>query len=156
MSGVTEFTIRWPSHGAMVKDKACRSAQQLGALNDKLLKRPATRWKSLTLIQQSKAQLNVVVENGEEIGATIRYSQRTPFDIRLQTEKWPLWGPPTASILATVRKNKPKPTRIKLPTENVIIWTWNVRTLNQCWKLKELSYALAKYRWDILRLSETL
>ena len=54
-----------------------------------------------------------------------------------------------------VREEIEGATHIKLPTENVIILTWNVRTLNQCGKLKELTYALDKYRWDIIGLSET-
>ena len=44
---------------------------------------------------------------------------------------------------------------MKLPSENVMIGIWNVPTLNQCGKLKELTYALDKYIWDIIWLSET-
>jgi len=45
-------------------------------------------------------------------------------------------------------------TTLKLPTSNTIVGTWNVRTLNQCGKLKELTYELERYRWDIIGLSE--
>ena len=40
----------------------------------------------------SEAQLNVVVKDGEEIGATILYSRRTPTEIRRQTEKTALFS----------------------------------------------------------------
>ena len=96
------------------------------------------------------------VKDGEEIGATNLYSQRTPTEIRRQKKKRPFSGLSTTSTLATVRDKKLKATHIKLPTENVIIGTWNVRTLNQCGKLKELIYTLDMYRWNIIGLSQTL
>ena len=45
-------------------------------------------------------------------------------------------------------------TSFKLPTENVTIGTWNVRTLYQCGKVKELEHELKRYQWDIMGLSE--
>lgn len=46
-----------------------------------------------------------------------------------------------------------KPT-IKLPTHGITIGTWNVRTLHQCGKVKELTHELKRYRWDIVGLAE--
>ena len=46
-------------------------------------------------------------------------------------------------------------TRIKLPKDNVTIRTLNVRTLNKCRKLTELTYAFDQYRLDIIGLSES-
>ena len=43
---------------------------------------------------------------------------------------------------------------IKLPNNNTVIGTWNVRTLYACGKVKELTHELSKYQWDILGLSE--
>ena len=54
-------------------------------------KSPAAPWKSFTQTQQSEAQLNVVVKDGEEIGTTILYSPKTPIEIRRQTKKRPLF-----------------------------------------------------------------
>lgn len=45
-------------------------------------------------------------------------------------------------------------TTYKLPTEKVTIGTWNVRTLHQCGKMKELEHELKRYHWDIVGLSE--
>ena len=45
-------------------------------------------------------------------------------------------------------------TSLKLPTETITIGTWNVRTLHQCGKVKELEHALSRYHWDILGLCE--
>ena len=59
----------------------------MGAINNWLPKSPAAPWKSLTQTQLSEAQLNVVVKDGEEIGATILYCQRTPTEIRQQTKQ---------------------------------------------------------------------
>ena len=42
----------------------------------------------------------------------------------------------------------------KLPSENVAIGTWNVRTLYACGKVKELKHALSHSHWDILGLCE--
>ena len=53
-----------------------------GAINNWLRKSPAAPCKSFTQTQQSEAQLNVVVKDGEKIGATILYSQKTPIEIR--------------------------------------------------------------------------
>ena len=58
-----------------------------GAINNWLQQSPAAPWKNLRQTQHSEAQLKVVVKDGEEIGATILYSQRTPIEIRRQTEK---------------------------------------------------------------------
>ena len=38
--------------------------------------------------------------------------------------------------------------------DNIIIGTWNVRTLNGTGKLEELTYEMSKYRWNILGLCE--
>ena len=56
-------------------------------INNWLRKSPAAPRKSFTQTQQSEAQLNVVVKDGEEIGATILYSQKTPIEIRRQTKQ---------------------------------------------------------------------
>ena len=45
-------------------------------------------------------------------------------------------------------------TTFRLPTEEVTIGTWNVRTLHQCGKVQELEHELKRYKWDILGLSE--
>ena len=67
--------------------KRNRNANDQGELaNNWVWKSPAAPWKSLTQTQQSEAQLNVVVKDGEEIGATILYSQKTPTEIRRQTK----------------------------------------------------------------------
>mgnify|MGYP006273469667 CR=1 FL=1 len=42
----------------------------------------------------------------------------------------------------------------KLPSENITIGTWNVRTLYACGKVKELEHELQRYQWDIIGLSE--
>ena len=76
--------------------------KRISTLNNWLRKSPAAPWKSLVQTQQSEAQLNVVVKDGEEIGATILYFQRTPTEIRRQTKKRPFPGPPTVPALATV------------------------------------------------------
>ena len=58
------------------------------------------------------------------------------------------------STMATVRKKRWKVTHIELPRKKITIGTWNVRTLNQRGKLKQLTYAaLDKYKLDIIRLS---
>ncbi|PVD35846.1 hypothetical protein C0Q70_02815 [Pomacea canaliculata] len=54
---------------------------------------------------------------------------------------------------ATGTKSTPKST-IKLPTQGTTIGTWNVRTLFQCGKVKELTHELQRYRWDIVGLAE--
>ena len=64
----------------------------LGAINNWLRKSSAAPWKSLTQTQQSEAQLNVVVKDGEEIGATILYSQKTPTRDTLTGENGPGQG----------------------------------------------------------------
>ncbi|MGL4418375.1 MAG: reverse transcriptase domain-containing protein [Plesiomonas shigelloides] len=43
---------------------------------------------------------------------------------------------------------------IKLPSQGVTIGTWNVRTLYQCGKVKELTHELNRYRWDVVGLAE--
>ena len=43
---------------------------------------------------------------------------------------------------------------IKLPSKNVTIGTWNVRTLYACGKINELEHELKEYNWDIIGLSE--
>lgn len=53
----------------------------------------------------------------------------------------------------TGTKSTPKST-IKLPTQGTTIGTWNVRTLFQCGKVKELTHELQRYRWDIVGLAE--
>jgi len=45
-------------------------------------------------------------------------------------------------------------TSLKLPREQITIGTWNVRTLYQCGKIKELEYELSRYKWDIIRLGK--
>ena len=56
---------------------------------------------------------------------------------------------------STETKIKPKiKPKIKLSNKGAIIGTWNVRTLYACGKLKELTYALEEYEWDIVGLSE--
>ncbi|XP_052224222.1 craniofacial development protein 2-like [Dreissena polymorpha] len=43
---------------------------------------------------------------------------------------------------------------IKLATKGTTIGTWDVRTLNTCGKVHELTRELRRYRWDILGLAE--
>ena len=43
---------------------------------------------------------------------------------------------------------------IRLPREEINIGTWNVRTLYQCGKVKELTHELQRYSWDIIGLAE--
>ena len=43
---------------------------------------------------------------------------------------------------------------IRLPKENTVIGTWNVRTLYACGKITELTHELSRYTWDILGLAE--
>ena len=43
---------------------------------------------------------------------------------------------------------------IRLPREGINIGTWNVRTLYQCGKVKELTHELQRYSWDIIGLAE--
>ena len=43
---------------------------------------------------------------------------------------------------------------IKLPSEQITVGTWNVRTLNSCGKVKELECALSHYTWDVIGLCE--
>ena len=38
--------------------------------------------------------------------------------------------------------------------DNITIGTWNVRTMRQAGKLKELTYEMDRYRWNILGLWE--
>ncbi len=38
--------------------------------------------------------------------------------------------------------------------DNIVIGTWNVRTLNREGKLEELAHEMGRYRWNILGLSE--
>ena len=45
-------------------------------------------------------------------------------------------------------------TSLKLPSEQATFGTWNVRTLYQCGKVKELEHELSHYRWDIVGLAE--
>ena len=45
-------------------------------------------------------------------------------------------------------------TSLKLPSEQATFGTWNVRTLYQCGKVKELEHELSHYRWDIIGLAE--
>jgi hypothetical protein len=42
----------------------------------------------------------------------------------------------------------------KLHKNNIVVGTWNVRTLYACGKVKELTHELARYSWDILGLAE--
>ena len=46
------------------------------------------------------------------------------------------------------------PNPIKLPKEGTTLGTWNVRTLYQCGKVKELTHELERYKWDIIGLAE--
>ena len=46
---------------------------------------------------------------------------------------------------------KPK---ISLSNKGAIIGTWNVRTLYAAGRLKELTYALEDYQWDVIGVSE--
>lgn len=45
--------------------------------------------------------------------------------------------------------------RIKVARREVVIGTWNVRTLNGWGKLDVLTNELSRYRWDVIGLSET-
>ena len=49
--------------------------------------------------------------------------------------------------------NKANPA-IKLPKQGTTIGTWNVRTLHQRGKVKELTHELQRYKWDIIGLAE--
>ena len=65
---------------------------------------------------------------------------------------------PTASIQGGGDKCATGPTTttssIRLPKENTVIGTWNVRTLYACGKIIELTHELSRYTWDILGLAE--
>ena len=43
---------------------------------------------------------------------------------------------------------------ISLANRNTTIGTWNVRTLNACGKIYELTHELKRYRWDVIGLAE--
>ena len=57
---------------------ASSTASSSKQINNWLQKSAAAPFKSLTQTQRSEAELNVVVKDGEGIGATILYSQRMP------------------------------------------------------------------------------
>ena len=74
-----------------------------------------------------------------------RWTAKRPSRGNQQHQNWQL----------TVRMKRWQTTHVKLPRETIAVRNWNVRTLNQCGKLKELTYSVAKYKWGIIGISET-
>lgn len=44
--------------------------------------------------------------------------------------------------------------KVKLPTNEIALGTWNVRTLCATGKLKELTHEMKRYKWNVLGLCE--
>jgi exonuclease III len=70
-------------------------------------------------------------------------------------DKYATGTTPITTPITHITDPNPNPINpIKLPKEGTILGTWNVRTLYQCGKVKELTHELQRYKWDIIGLAE--